>query len=94
MVLFTKPAALACVAALFIGCGGAPVEETATPETLDSAEQSLLYACPWNSSWTRIWYSTTTGLEVGREYCSCDGFHEKYGTTRGRYEQELHSWCS
>jgi hypothetical protein len=89
-----KTALIACVAALFIGaCGGESIE-TEAPETLDSVEQSLIYPCPYSSSWVRTWYSTTTGAEVGYETCSCDGTLQKYGTTRGRYEQQQTGWCN
>lgn len=89
-----KRAIIAGVVALFIGGCGVESTEAEAPETLDSAEQALIYPCPYSSSYVRYWYSTTTGAEVGYETCSCDGTLQKFGTTRGRYTQTLTGYCN
>ncbi|MFP2903744.1 hypothetical protein ACLESD_01465 [Pyxidicoccus sp. 3LFB2] len=91
--MLTKHVVIAGVAALLLGACGEGAPEELAQESLESTEQALLYQCPWSSSWKRTWYSTTTGLEVGAEYCSCDGTLDKYGTTRGRYQQQIYAYC-
>ena len=87
-------ASLACVVALVLsGCGGGmEMEESAPETTIETTEQSLLYACDGRRAFNRYWFQN--GVEVGREYCDCDGTLTKFGTTQGRYTQEVISYCS
>jgi hypothetical protein len=89
--MFTKHAALACLATLsLVGCG-APVEEAVPEAALDNVEQPLLYMCDGSRAFTRYWYED--GVEVGREYCDCDGNLTQYGEEGGLYKQVVHYYC-
>ena len=89
--MFKPCAKLACVVAVVLsGCGGSPVEET-TPDPLTSEEQAIIWACGTNRSFNRYWWDGD--VEVGREYCECDGTLQQFGTTGGRYTQQLIAYC-
>lgn len=92
--MFKTRASLACVVVLLLsGCGGGTELEAATPETsLETATQPLLYACDGRRSFNRYWFQN--GVEVGREYCDCDGTLTEFGTTQGSYTQQIISYCS
>ncbi|AGC45995.1 hypothetical protein MYSTI_04703 [Myxococcus stipitatus DSM 14675] len=92
--MFKRSAKLSCVVALVLsGCGGAPQEPSPTEasEVIESSEQSLLWACGSTRSFNRYWY--VNNIEVGREYCDCDGTLNEFGTLSGRYTQVLISYC-
>ncbi|WP_141332907.1 hypothetical protein [Myxococcus sp. AB025B] len=91
--MFKYSAKLACVVALVLsGCGGAPEQQPPSEtETLESSEQGLIWACDGRRSFNRYW--TVNGVEVGREYCDCDGTLTEFGTLSGRYSQTLNFYC-
>ena len=89
--MFLKTVAKVGLAALLLGGCGGPVEMEA-PEALNQSEQALLWACTGSNTWTRYWRNTS-GVEVGREDCECDGTVYSHGTTSGRYSQTAGYSC-
>ncbi|MCP3103381.1 hypothetical protein LZ198_31310 [Myxococcus sp. K15C18031901] len=85
-------AVLSCVVTMaLMGCGGAP-EQEAAPEDVQSAEQSIIWACDGTREFDRIW--SRNGVEVGRESCYCDGSTYAAGTLSGSYTQNLIRYCN
>lgn len=90
--MFVKRAMPALLAlALISGCGG-PMEESASPETVDSLEQPIIWPCDGSRSWVRTWYYN--GVESGYETCHCDGSVFQYGTVYGSYTQQATGSCT
>lgn len=88
--MFKPCAKLACVVAVVLsGCGG-PVEEPA-PELLESGEQSIIWACGVDRQFTRVW--KVDDVEVGREYCECDGTYHSFGDLLGNYSYPFLAIC-
>ncbi|MFP2961825.1 hypothetical protein ACLEPN_29520 [Myxococcus sp. 1LA] len=89
--MFKPCAKLACVVAVVLsGCGGNPVEEP-VPDALGSEEQSIIWDCGTGRKFNRYWW--VNNVEVGREYCDCDGTYQQFGTLSGRYTQQLIEYC-